>query len=160
MSKIKLNETIGYRPANQQDVELAYQIKSKSLKPYVEQIWGWNEQFQAKAHQERFNCNAVIFVLYNGLEVGFYELARRNNIITLANILIIDQYQSKGIGKIVMDKVCQEVEAQKCSLQLQVFKINTRAQQFYKRNGFRKIGETPHHHILERVLATPTQREK
>ncbi|OJJ15841.1 hypothetical protein BKI52_36595 [marine bacterium AO1-C] len=149
---MNLDTKIGYRPANGLDVDLAYQIKSRSLKPYVEQIWGWNEPFQAKAHQEKFDFKAITFITYNESEIGFYELVEKDNILTVANILITDQHQSRGIGKIVMDKICKRAQAKKCNLRLQVFKINIRAQQFYKSNGFYKIGETPHHYILQHSL--------
>lgn len=149
---MNLGTKIQYRQANVLDRDLAYQVKLRSLKPYIEQIWGWNEQFQAKAHQERFDFKAITFVLYQDTEVGFYELNEQGNILTLANILIVDQYQSMGIGKVLIDKICKKAQAKKCNLRLQVFKINIRAQQFYKDNGFYQIGETPHHFILQHTV--------
>ena len=140
---------IQYRPANQDDLDLTYKIKVKSLKPYIVQIWGWDEQMQEELHKARFNFEKVTVILLDDLEVGFYEHEMREDELRIENILIMEEFRSKGIGKRVLGSIVQVAGKNGLDVSLRVFKINVRARAFYERNGFVEIGETAHHIEME-----------
>ncbi len=72
---------------------------------------------------------ATVFVYEeNGVIVGFIGLMDQY----IAGIFISNGYQSKGIGKQLMDYVKQR----KQQLSLHVYKKNERAIEFYQREGF------------------------
>lgn len=50
-----------------------------------------------------------------------------------------------GIGKAVMHNIIAQADSQKKRILLQVFKINVKAQKFYRQLGFIKNFETENH---------------
>ncbi|MEM1124810.1 MAG: hypothetical protein AAGJ18_30510, partial [Bacteroidota bacterium] len=98
-------EKIGYRPATRDDFDLIFGIKKKLLKPYIEQIWGWDEKQQIEFNKGKFNHELIQILKYGTAEIGYLELKEQNGAIIIQNILINDNYQSRGIGKEVILKV-------------------------------------------------------
>lgn len=86
----------------------------------------WQSNFDAV---KKMLPNATIFVYeHNGIIRGFIGLMDGY----IAGIFICTELQSKGIGKQLLNYV-----KSKCNeLSLQVYKKNTRAVQFYLREGF------------------------
>lgn len=81
----------------------------------------------------------------NGIEVGYLVLKETLDEIYVENLLIENEYQNLGIGKSVMEKIIERANHEKKMIQLQVFKINIKAQKFYKNLGFEKNLETENH---------------
>lgn len=142
-------EKIRYRKANQNDSELVFEIKKKSLKPYIEQIWGWNEKQQLEFHKGKFDYKLIKIIKYGKSEIGFYELNEKKGATIINNILIIDKYQSRGIGKEVIKKIMHNSINNNKSIRLQVFKINVKAQRFYEKLGFKVINQMENHFEME-----------
>ena len=119
------------RDATNTDLEITYRIKSNSIKPYVEKIWSWDEQFQKKTHETNFTASDTKIIERNRKEVE--------------NLLIEKEFQNLGIGKAVMEKIIERANSEKKLIRLQVFKINIKAQKFYENLGFEKNSDTENH---------------
>lgn len=94
----------------------------------------------AQYWQDNFNLvknmfsQAEIYIFENGKTVqGFIGL--ENDYI--AGIFVSDKVQSQGIGKLLLDYVKNRKE----TLRLNVYQKNTRAIQFYQREGFKILFE-------------------
>lgn len=94
----------------------------------------------AQYWQDNFNLvknmfsQAEIYIFENGKTVqGFIGL--ENDYI--AGIFVSDEVQSQGIGKLLLDYVKNRKE----TLRLNVYQKNTRAIQFYQREGFKILFE-------------------
>ena len=133
------------RNAKNSDLELTYRIKSKSIKPYVEKIWSWDEQFQKKTHETNFTASDTKIIERNRKEVGYLVLKETLDEIFIENLLIEKEFQNLGIGKAVMEKIIERANSEKKLIRLQVFKINIKAQKFYENLGFEKNSETENH---------------
>lgn len=140
--------------AGDRDLEITYQIKRKSLKPYVEQIWGWNEAYQRKIHQDTFNSTNTKLIVVDKKKVGYLVTKENAEEIYLENLLISQEFQNLGIGNKVVKSVIQEAELRDLDIRLQVFKININAQRFYTRLGFVKTGDKENHIEMERKFNT------
>ena len=137
-----------YRPATADDLELTYRIKSNSLKPYIEEVWGWNEDFQQEFHKKNFNPKNIQIILLNNTPLGYLESEDKENTLFIYNLLIDKSFQNKGIGTGILTILIDDAFAQKKTVQLEVLKVNTRAKQLYQRLGFKLIGENKTKFIL------------
>ena len=140
-----------FRPANQTDFELTYRLKSRSLKPYVKEIWGWDEDTQRQYHLKNFNSSLIKIIGNGEEEFGLLEIIENEKEIFIAKILIEEDYQGKGIGARIMEQLDHKGK----KLQLEVFKINHRAVKFYKKHGFNITDETELKWVMEKIPESP-----
>lgn len=140
-----MNEYV-LRKATHDDFWLSYEIRKNALGKYVEQTWGWDEQWQREYHSKDFDISITQVIESDGMAVGTLELVEEEGAVKIAGIYIIDSYQSKGIGgKIMKDMIRNNCEKQ---IKLQVLKVNPRAREFYERLGFEITGEEKHHYKM------------
>jgi len=57
-------------------------------------------------------------------------------------LLLAPEHQRKGIGARLLGRVLNVATASSRGVQLQVFRINETAKQFYEHHGFRVVSET------------------
>jgi len=139
---------ISYRQAEENDFNLTLKIKSRSLRQYIEQIWGWDDQAQLVYHKKQFNPKHLKIILYNNSEVGLIDMEETIDTFYIANILVDQHFQGQGIGKSVMQDTIKEAIKQNKKIELQVFKINSRAKKLYENLGFSVTGETDLHYKM------------
>ncbi len=133
------------RPATDEDFENLYRIHREAMKPYVEQVWGWDDDVQERRFRHRFGDGSTTqVVLSEGREIGFLRSGDRNGAIFIAQISIAPGYQGRGIGT----SLIRDVLSRGLPVPLRVFKVNTRARQLYERLGFVVTGETETHHEM------------
>ena len=145
-----IRPSIILRNAQNSDFELTYRIKSKSIKPYVEEIWGWKEAYQQENHKINFAPLITQIIIYKKQEIGYVVNKDTVEEIYIENLLIAKEFQNLGIGNEVMGKIIERANSERKSIHLQVFKINTKAQGFYHNLGFRKISIKDNHIVLQK----------
>ncbi|MDE1192467.1 MAG: GNAT family N-acetyltransferase [Arachidicoccus sp.] len=106
-----MNDKISLRNATESDYELMYQIKVNSIKPYVERVWGWEENFQREFLKENTPINEVKFILFEDKIAGFIQTKERDDEIFIGSIFIINDYQKKGIGTYLLKKILSRIRA-------------------------------------------------
>jgi len=148
---------LNIRNANKSDLELTYRIKRKSIKPYVEKIWGWNEAYQREIHKADYIASDIKIIEHKQQEIGYLAIKENDNEIYLENLLIEKDFQNSGIGKEVMENIIDRANSGKKLIRLQVFKINFRAQRFYKNFGFIETSETENHIEMKKTSAVTTK---
>lgn len=133
------------RKATIDDFEILYRINKDAYKPYVEQIWGWDEEWQYKFFKEHLILDRIELILVGDAPVGFISINYRENLIFGESIALLPEYQSKGIGtKIIKDLIAKSKQL-KMPFHIQVFKVNVRAKALYERLGFTQNGESETH---------------
>lgn len=132
------------KQATAADWDLIFEIKKKSIKPYVEKIFGWNEEQQRKILDKIYKIEQVKLIMIDGKAIGILQIEERPDVIFLANLLIAEEKQNKGIGKILLDEVIERANTLHKPVMLEVFRINERAQKFYLNSGFSFCGEKEH----------------
>ncbi len=124
--------------ATDDDFELLYQIKAHSIKPYVEQVWGWEEAFQKDFLRKETPTEQVKLILTKEDKVaGFVQLTENEHDIFIGSLFLTSQFQSHGLGRTILE----DTFATGKDVCLEVLKINTRAIQFYKKAGMQIEGE-------------------
>ena len=132
------------RPATGEDFNTLYRIHCEVMKPYVEQVWGWDNDVQEQRFRRRFEYGSTQVVLFEGHEIGFLKVGEGNGTIFMAQIAIAPGYHGQGIGTALI----QEVLGRGRPVDLGVLEVNPLARHLYERLGFRVTGESDAHHYM------------
>lgn len=139
------------RPYIKSDFEFVYQTKKDAYKPYVERFWGaWDEEKQRSLFMDFIKKvqDSLLIIEHHGVSIGIYHGGMIDeNTYEIGNIILIPEYQKRGIGKDILQNIIQKHS--KLSLRLQVFKDNP-AINLYKKLDFIVIDETRTHCIMMR----------
>ncbi len=137
------------RSATSADIELTYQIKKLSIKPYVEKVWGWNEEVQYNFHLKEFNPGEIrIITGKNGEEIGLLCVVEDENCLYIKSILIVSNAQGRGTGTEILTKLIEQAKLTSRRIELQVLKVNIRAKRLYEVLGFGVITQTELHYQM------------
>ena len=86
----------------------------------------------------------------DGVDVGALVLDRSPEGYWLSQLFIQADRTGQGIGTALMTQICEEAKAQAVPVKLQVLHPNTRAADFYLKLGFKEVGQTETHRVMER----------
>jgi GNAT superfamily N-acetyltransferase len=143
------NWMISFRDATQADFQLTYQIKKSSIKPYIEKIWGWNDEIQLNFHRKDFKPEQVKIIQNEHRdEIGLLSLTEDSTCLYIKSILICDFAQKKGIGTTILSDLIEKARSTNKRVELQVFKVNEEAKKLYENLGFKTIGQTDLHYQM------------
>ena len=145
-------DNLELRTATADDSEFAYRTKKAAFSEYVEKVWGWDEEEQRRLHGRRFASQDVQVIQVSGIDAGILTVVRELDCVKLNQLFILPEYQNRGIGTACMMRVIEDAAASGFPVRLQVLKVNGRAVSFYRRLGFRSIGESDTHVFMERLL--------
>lgn len=138
------------RFATPDDHDLIYALKVESVRPYVEKIWGWDEDYQRKdfdsefSHMEQFNVIEV-----DSKFAGFVQYYFEYPYFEVVEIHLLPEYRGNGIGSDILRYLQKVCIAQDRKIRIGCFKENHRAKQLYQKLGFMQTEETDTHYILE-----------
>ena len=120
------------RKATDQDLDLTFKIKQNALQEYLEMLWGWNEKAQKNFHKKEYKKEHFQVIELQNEPVGYLEIEPFQDHIFLANLMILQKFQGKGLGKIIM----QDLIKNNPKIVLEVLKVNQRALKFYQELDF------------------------
>ena len=138
------------RFATPDDYDLIYALKSESIRPYVEKIWGWDEDYQKKDFDGDFsNMEQFHVIEVGGKFVGFVQYYFEYPYFEVVEIHLLPEYRGKGIGSDILQYLQKVCIAQDRKIRIGCFKENHRAKALYQKLGFMQTEETETHYILE-----------
>lgn len=146
----RMENAINFRIATRKDYGFLYALHCKTMHDYIEATWGWNEVWQQNHFRENFQPEANQIIVLDGDDIGRIELNYKPDEVRIGNIQILPEYQSKGIGSLIMLKIIRQAQQQKQGVTLQVLKVNP-ARRFYERLGFVVEGEDDAHFKMKRA---------
>ncbi len=135
------------RPATADDYDFLRWLHRATLREYVDQTWGWDEDCQATLFRERFDPSRDQIVLLDGQDAGVLRVERREGELFLASLLIAPAYQGHGVGTAILEDLKAEAARAGVPLGLQVLKVNP-ARRLYERHGLRVTAETATHYLM------------
>ncbi len=138
------------RQATAQDSEFAYGVKKTTLGEYVRQVWGWDEEEQRRMHQRRFVSQDFQVIVAAGVDAGILAVSHEPDCLRINQLVVLPEYQGKGVGTTCMTQVLDDATRRGLPVRLQVLKVNRQAPGFYRRLGFRIVGEDDIHIRMER----------
>ena len=139
---------IHFQEYDNNDKAFIWKTYVNAMKPHIEKIWGWDQSWQ----ENDFNlglkqCKTeVIFV--DGCVAGYLQTEQKGNALFIRMLILIPEYQSKGIGTKILDMLQPLTSGN--LLKLNCFKINKNAYRFYKKSGFDEIKTDENYIYLQR----------
>lgn len=131
------------RPATAEDYAFLEQLHRRTLRPYVERTWGWDDAEQAAMFRRRFDPALLVIVVVDERDAGVLHVERRADETFLVNIALDPEFQGRGIGTAIVG----DVLAEGAPVTLQVLRVNP-ARGLYERLGFRLTEETATHYRM------------
>ena len=133
------------RPATEADRPFLWQLHRQTMRPYVEQTWGWNEADQRRRFDENFDPTLKQIILLQSKPIGMIEVEPREHEVFLAVIEILPEWQGRGLGMRLIRGVVEQ--AGDLPVMLRVLRANP-ARALYERLGFKVTGETTTHYEM------------
>ena len=131
-----------YRQATDEDFDFTFKIKASSTKNLVEKIWGWDDVIHLDYLKNQFKPNTIKIIIDGIHEVNYISTFITGNILFIENSLTDTVFQGRNIGIGVLHGTIETAFEQYRNIELQVFKINTRAKKLYERLNFHIIEQT------------------
>ena len=129
-------EQYNLRSATNEDTDFFYDVNNQVLKKYIEDIWGWDEVFQIRFHQENFHVDDIQIIMMQNTAIGTVEVKETTDQIFISSLYILPSFQNKGIGTNICKTYLLKAELANKRIALEVLKLNVNAQRLYDRLGF------------------------
>lgn len=117
-----------------------YETFKTTMEGYIETTWGWNELFQQHSFHDNLPPSSFIIASVNADDVGAFSILEKNDHLWLEMIIVLPKYQSKGLGRTLLEKTQHTANEKQKPLRLSVLKLNP-ARDFYTHLGFHSNDE-------------------
>jgi ribosomal protein S18 acetylase RimI-like enzyme len=144
-------DEVELRPATQEDLDFLYHVLKATMREYVAQIWGWDEQWQQAHFRENFDPTRDRVIVLAGEDIGVLSTEERESETFVSKIYILPDHQRRGIGSYLMGRILAEASDRGVPVTLGVLKANP-ATAWYERLGFVEVGRSETHILMK---ATP-----
>lgn len=138
---------IRLRPIVDADLEFRWHLQNAALKKYVTETWGWDEEWQRRHFEERFDPDNGLIIVVNGTDAGFWWVNERPDEIFLVSIHLLPEYQRRGIGTRLIRSLTNNSYK---PVRLKVLKVNP-ARRLYERLGFSISGDLDTHFMMTKL---------
>jgi ribosomal protein S18 acetylase RimI-like enzyme len=137
------------RAAELTDVAFLKLVHHLTLREHISKIWGWNEELQDQFLIKDFESGRIQIIKAFGKDVGYLILNVGKDAIHIVDILILPQFQNRGLGSEIIKNLMAKTRDDGLLLKLGVFKVNERAKKLYENLGFKIIEETATHFMMK-----------
>lgn len=141
----------GYKlkKSSQSDYEFLRNVHHVTLKEHIEKIWGWSEPLQDDFFKQEFDSNLIQIIQVAKNNVGYLLLNENKESVYVVELLILPEFQNRGLGTQILKDLIAQTEQMNQSLELAVFKVNTRAKDLYLDLGFVIKDQSDTHYLME-----------
>lgn len=130
---------ISLRSATADDFEFFFELHKQTLGPYVDQVWGWDDDVQRAYLERTINPERTRVIVAEGIDIGRLNVEDRPGEVFLGLIEIAPTHQGRGIGAQLIETLLDDAFAQGKQVRLNVLRVNSRAYKLYRRLGFREV---------------------
>lgn len=141
-----LENAVTLRPVNPADDEFllavytstrAEELAQANWQPgQKESFVRWQFELQRKEYDTRYPDARYDVILVNGQPAGRIWVGIDDTQIRLLDIGLLEEFQNRGVGTILVKRLIAEAREAKKSLRHMVFVLNNNAHRFYERLGF------------------------
>ena len=143
---------ITLRPAAPEDVEFACRVSRETMRGHALATFGtWNEDDVRQRCSSNIAAGFTQIIELKGVQIGIYVVERPPDHVQLLQIFILPDYQRRGIGSSLIERLLAEARASNLPLRLRVLRVNP-AFELYQRMGFKVVQETPERYFMEHPL--------
>ena len=132
------------------EFELIFPMVKNALFPYVDAVYGWNDEFQQARLRNDYEPAWYHWLYDNQDKIGMVCFKKSHGLLHLHLLIILPEYQGRGLGAEVMDHLGQLARQNTCNkITLSCFIENQRAVKFYQTLGYQIILEEEHFFSFE-----------
>jgi ribosomal protein S18 acetylase RimI-like enzyme len=124
------------RPAAESDREFLYDVYCQTMREVVENTWGWDEDWQRRDFDRRFEVCRTFVIEAGSRPVGGLLLDSSPATVNIVELQILPAYQSRGIGSAIVKSLIDQAARDDLDVTISVVEVNTRARRFYERLRF------------------------
>ena len=125
--------------AKAEDLEELVKIRIAAMRESLEKV-GRFDAARARARlTEDFQTKNTTCFLYKTNIIGFIISKQENEEIVINHLYVLPEFQNRGIGKFVLDKIIEQGKNERRNIRLITLK-ESRANNFYLKNGFKYLG--------------------
>lgn len=128
------------RQAVPTDQQWLWTLYTDLLKPAISTQWGWDERLQKEMFATHLPAEDFRIITVDGNRVAAYLINKEATRHYLKMLLVTDDYQKRGIGTEIIEKLKSNAKKGNKPLRLSVIKANP-VLGFYKATGFVVCGE-------------------
>jgi ribosomal protein S18 acetylase RimI-like enzyme len=99
----------------------------------------WQFDLQRREYDTRFPDAVYRVIAIDGQPAGRIWVGADNEQIRLLDIALLPEFQNRGVGTALLEKLKSEAQSAGKALRHMVFVLNNNADRFYERLGFKKI---------------------
>jgi GNAT superfamily N-acetyltransferase len=137
------------RPASATDTEFARSVHHRAYRDVsVRQFGPWDEKAQDEFFADGWSAAAHEIILCDDVPCGYVCVEYRDSDIHVRELVIDPEVQGKGIGSHILREVIEHARARQVPVRLGTFHVN-HAVNLYRRLGFREVGKTDTHVLME-----------
>jgi ribosomal protein S18 acetylase RimI-like enzyme len=152
-----MNADITLRPVTSDDASFAQEVHHAAYHDVVERQFGsWDDEMQAGFFKTAWNNPGFQIILHQNQPCGYFRQEELPDAIKIHEIVILPAFQGKGIGSTILKRVQAQARQAKLPIHLQVLKSN-HAARLYERLGFKRIGSTDTHILMEWQSEDPSR---
>jgi len=142
------------RPASASDTSFLFTLLHITSEDAIVETWGQNEAWQRRNFDARVEQHVVSIIEDEGCAAGSLWLDKRTDVIHIADVQLLPEWQGIGIGTTVLRGLIAKAAALRIPVELVVHETNTRARRLYERLGFKVTScEVPFIHMQHDGLA-------
>jgi len=128
--------------------DYVWQAYVNSMKFHIQRIWGWDEVWQKDNFLKSLDTYLTFILEVDSKKIGYVQFRHDEEITYLSMIVLENEFQSKGYGSLIIDKI--HTLKPELPLKLRCFKVNERAYKFYLNNNFNLIDSDSEFHTFQR----------
>lgn len=137
-------ENLELIPFQKQELDEAFNLYKSSLHQVIENVFGWNDSFQRNRFETQYKLEWFNWIEMESKRIGYICYFKSEAELHISLLIIFNEFQSKGYGRIIMNKIEQYAFKQNKKVTLSSFKENVGAVKFYKSMGYLVTNEDEH----------------
>ncbi len=137
-----------FRQASEADRMLLWDIQRTCIGPYVNKTFKTTIEYQREYFDRQCIPEKYLIIEIEKKPAGFFCSEVREDHVYLANIALLPDYQSQGIGSRIIRSLMSIARRRCLPIRLKVLKSNP-AIQLYRRLGFKCYDETETHYWMQ-----------
>ena len=132
--------------AKTEDLDQLVKIRIAAMRESLEKI-GRFDATRARARlTQDFQTKYTTCLIYKTNIIGFIISKQENEEIVINHLYVLPQFQNRGIGKFVLDKIIEQGKNERRNIKLMALK-ESRANNFYLNNGFKYLNSIEYDNV-------------
>jgi ribosomal protein S18 acetylase RimI-like enzyme len=136
-------------PATEMDREFFRKAHHLAYRDVIEPMFGWDDKKQDHYADTDFNDRNPHLIQQENNSVGVIGWQEKEDHIWFGPIFVLPEFQSKGIGSLLIKQFIKDAKVKNIALRLQTLKMNEGAKKLYERLGFRVLSSNEIHWQME-----------